>query len=61
MTQEEKKTALSNLPAFDMAEHLQSEEDIAQYLAQVEVEADPAELSRAVAIVAHARRMRSND
>ena len=48
---------VTDLPAFDMAEHLKSDEDIASYLTLVLEENDPAELTHALGIIARARGM----
>jgi probable addiction module antidote protein len=42
---------------FDLAEHLQSDEDIAQYLSLVIEEGDPGELAHALGLAARARGM----
>jgi probable addiction module antidote protein len=47
----------SELKTFDMAEHLNTEEDIAMYLALVLEEDDPSELAHALGVVARARGM----
>ncbi len=52
-----KKIKITDLPDFDMAEHLKSDEDIAQYLTLVLEENDPAELSHALGTIARARGM----
>jgi probable addiction module antidote protein len=52
-----KKTRISELPEFDMAEHLDSEEAIAAYLTLVIEENDPSELAHALGTVARARGM----
>ncbi len=52
-----KKIKIADLPDFDMAEHLKSDEDIAQYLTLVLEENDPAELSHALGTIARARGM----
>jgi probable addiction module antidote protein len=52
-----KKIRTGDLPEFDMAEHLQSEEEIATYLTLVLEENDPAELAHALGVVARARGM----
>ncbi len=52
-----KKTKIADLPEFDMAEHLDSEEAIAEYLTLVIEENDPAELARALGTIARARGM----
>jgi probable addiction module antidote protein len=51
------KIKLSDLPDFDMAEHLKSEEDIAAYLNIVIGEGDIAELAHALGVAAKARGM----
>lgn len=48
---------VSELPEFDMAEHLKSPEDIAAYLNQVIYEGDDAELVHALGVAARARGM----
>jgi len=48
---------IANLPTFDMAEHLTTEEDVAAYLSLVLEEDDPAELAHALGIIARARGM----
>ena len=48
---------LSELPAFDMAEHLPDEQAIAEYLTIVLEENDPAALADALGTVARARGM----
>lgn len=50
-------TKIANLPTFDMAEHLTTEEDVAAYLSLVLEEDDPAELAHALGIIARARGM----
>lgn len=52
-----KKIKVSELPEFDMAEHLDSDEAIAEYLTLVIEENDPSELARALGIIARARGM----
>jgi len=52
-----KTTTISELPDFDMAEHLKTDEDIANYLTLVLDENDPAELTHALGIIARARGM----
>lgn len=52
-----KKICATDLPEFDLAEHLQSETDIAAYLTLVLEEGDPAELAHALGVVARARGM----
>jgi len=51
------KIKISDLPDFDMAEHLKSEEDIAAYLNIVIGEGDIAELAHALGVAAKARGM----
>ena len=51
------KIKVADLPDFDMAEHLDSDEAIAQYLSIVLEENDPAELVHALKTVARARGM----
>lgn len=48
---------IAALPDFDMAEHLQTDEDIAAYLNLVIEENDPSELTHALGVVARARGM----
>ena len=43
--------------SFDLAEHLKSDEDIAEYLSLVIEENDPGELAHALGLVARARGM----
>ncbi len=50
-------TKIANLPTFDMAEHLTTEEDVAAYLSLALEEDDPAELAHALGIIARARSM----
>ena len=52
-----KKIKASELPEFDMAEHLPDEQAIAEYLTIVIEEGDPAELAAALGTVARARGM----
>lgn len=52
-----KKIKVSELPEFDMAEHMDSDEAIAEYLTLVIEENDPSELARALGIIARARGM----
>jgi probable addiction module antidote protein len=51
------KILISDLPEFDLAEQLTSEEDIAAYLTMVIAEGDAAELAHAVGLAARARGM----
>ena len=50
-----KKIKIADLPEFDMAEELKTEEDIAIYLTLALEENDPAELVHALKTVARAR------
>jgi len=52
-----KKIKVADLPTFDMAEHLRTDADVAQYLTLVLEENDPAELAHALGIIARARGM----
>jgi len=52
-----KKINIANLPEFDMAEYLKTDEDIAHYLTLVLAENNAAELSHALCIIARARGM----
>jgi len=52
-----KKTKISNLPEFDMAKQLKSEEDIAAYVTMVIEEGDSSELAHALGVAARARGM----
>ncbi len=45
----------ADLPDFDMAEHLKTDEDVANYLTLVLAENDPAELTHALGTIARAR------
>ena len=51
------KIKVADLPDFDMAEHLDSDEAIAQYLSIVLEENDTAELAHALGTIARARGM----
>ena len=51
------KTSISQLPEFDLAEHLKSEEDIADYLTLVIADGDMSELAHALGVAARARGM----
>lgn len=51
------KIKISDLPEFDLAEHLKSEGDIATYLTIVIEEGDAAELAHALGVAAKARGM----
>lgn len=48
---------VKQMPDFDLAEHLKTDEDIANYLTLVLEDNDPAELSHALGIIARARGM----
>lgn len=52
-----KKIKISDLPEFDMAEYLEDEKAIAEYLTIVMEENDPAALAQALGTVARARGM----
>ncbi|MFA6921143.1 MAG: addiction module antidote protein [Gallionella sp.] len=52
-----KKIRIADLPDFDMAEYLKSQEDIAAYLTMVIEEGDVSELAHALGIAARARGM----
>ena len=52
-----KRIKISDLPEFDAAEYLKSEEDIAAYLTTVIDENDPALLAAALGDIARARGM----
>lgn len=52
-----KKIKISELPDFDMAEHLPDEQAIAEYLTIVLEENDPAALADALGTIARARGM----
>ena len=52
-----KKIKISNLPEFDMAEHLDDDRAIAEYLTVVMEENDPSALAQALGTVARARGM----
>jgi probable addiction module antidote protein len=51
------KTKVADLPEFDMAEHLGTDEDVATYLNLVLEDKDPAELTHALGVIARARGM----
>jgi len=57
VTEQTQKIKVEDLPEFDMAEHLDSEEAIAEYLSIVLEENDPAELAHALGTIARARGM----
>jgi probable addiction module antidote protein len=52
-----KKTKISDLPEFDMAKQLKSEEDIAAYVTMVIEEGNSSELAHALGVAARARGM----
>ena len=52
-----KKIRIANLPEFDLAEHLKSDDDVAAYLTMVIEDGDTAELAHALGLVARARGM----
>ncbi|MFN7571493.1 MAG: addiction module antidote protein [Betaproteobacteria bacterium] len=52
-----KKIKVSELPAFDPAEHIKDEKDMTAYLTVVLEENDPAALAHALGVVARARGM----
>ena len=51
------KIKIADLPSFDMAEELRTDEDITIYLNLVLEENDPAELAHALGVIARARGM----
>ena len=51
------KTKATELPDFDMAQYLKTDEDMAIYLTQVLGENDPTELTHALGTIARARGM----
>lgn len=50
-------TKISDLPDFDLAEYLKTDEDVANYLTLILEENDPAELAHALGVIARARGM----
>ena len=52
-----KKINIADLSEFDLAEFLESDEDVAQYLTSVLEENDGAELTHALGVIARARGM----
>lgn len=52
-----RKIKISELPEFDVAEHLKDDQDIAAYLTAVIEDGDAAELARALGVAARARGM----
>jgi len=51
------KIRIADLPEFDMAQQLQTEEDIAAYITMVIEEGDASELAHALGVAARARGM----
>jgi probable addiction module antidote protein len=51
------KIKISDLPDFDMAEHLPDDQSVAEYLTLVLEEGDPSELPHALGVIARARGM----
>lgn len=47
-------TKIADLPTFDMAEHLTTEDEVAAYLFLVLEEGDPTELAHALDVIARA-------
>ncbi|MDI1247198.1 MAG: putative addiction module antidote protein [Rhodoferax sp.] len=54
-----RKIKVADLPAFDMAEMLKTDEDVANYITVVLEENDMSELTHALGVVARARGMGS--
>lgn len=52
-----RKIKIAELPEFDLAEYLKTDEDIAQYLTIVLEENDQTELTHALGVIARARGM----
>ncbi|MFA5939707.1 MAG: addiction module antidote protein [Sinimarinibacterium sp.] len=52
-----RKIKIADLPEFDITEHLDSDQAIADYLTLVIAENDPSELAHALGVVARARGM----
>ncbi len=52
-----KKIRVEDLPEFDLAEHLKTDEDIATYLSIILEDEDQTELTHALGVVARARGM----
>jgi probable addiction module antidote protein len=52
-----KKLKIDSLPTFDMADHLDSDEAVAEYLSQVLTDGDDGELASALGHIAKARGM----
>lgn len=57
MSKTKAKIKIADLPEFDMAEHLDSDQAVAEYLTIVLEENDPAELAHALGTIARARGM----
>ena len=51
------KIKVADLPDFNMADHLQTEDDVANYLTLVLADNDPAELRHALGTIARAKGM----
>lgn len=51
------KIGIAELPEFDMAQHLNPDEEIAEYLSQVLEDGEPGELAAALGHIAKARGM----
>lgn len=51
------RVKIHDLPEFDLAEHLKTQADVAEYLTQVLAEGDPGELAAALGHIAKARGM----
>lgn len=52
-----KKIQVAELPDFDLAEHLKTDEDISVYLSQVLEDSDSSELTHALGVIARSRGM----
>jgi len=52
-----RKIPIDELPEFDMAHYLNTDEDVAEYLSQVLEDGDPGELAAALGHIAKARGM----
>ncbi len=52
-----KKVKVEDLPEFDMADYLDSDQAVAEYLSQVLADGDDSELARALGHIAKARGM----
>lgn len=53
----DKTIKISELPEFDIAEHLRDDDDLAEYLNQVIADGDAAELAHALGVAARLRGM----